>query len=419
MKTNKRILVVGEVMVDNYVDAQVVTLGGIMHAAKMLRALETPFALAGIVPSYLSEQFLAVSRQLQAEAAVRFGTVQNCPNVRNVRATKDIFGHDSEELLADIASIQLNSEALEVLIKDFQPTDIIIYTGKFDYTVVGKIANGAHIHLNVCHSLRRSALSPIQLETIMLSTSTTLFKELGHTVEGVRNHSLAKRMLVKENRGGATLFANGEVNEAPAFLTHSAHPALGDAYSAAFIATNSLHLAAFYVGEYAATLDFEQFVRHVKAVSEEEILALSGVRVPWDERSHMHIYIAGADFPIKDRTLFEQVDQALKFHNFASHRPIVENGVFTGQEPYHLQQAMYNKDLFLMEKAALTVAVLTENDPGTLVEIGWMDHKRTPTILFDPYKIAHNLFLKKSVTCIVHTVEDVIFETFNLLNQNN
>jgi len=118
-----------------------------------------------------------------------------------------------------------------------------------------------------------------------------------------------------------------------------------------------------------------------------------------------------------DRTYFEKVDRALNYYNFSPHRPIVENGVYTGKEDYHIQQEIYNEDVRLLEISELMVVVLLNDDPGTLVEIGWMNKEGRPIILFDPFHIVHNLFLKKSVTCIAHSVDEVIYHVFRLLGK--
>lgn len=70
-----------------------------------------------------------------------------------------------------------------------------------------------------------------------------------------------------------------------------------------------------------------------------------------------------------------------------------------------------------MHKSSLLIAVLLKNDPGTFVEIGWMAKKGKEIILYDPYYMADNLFLEKTVTYICHDLTEVIDRTFMIFGE--
>lgn len=144
---------------------------------------------------------------------------------------------------------------------------------------------------------------------------------------------------------------------------------------------------------------------------------LPEIKMDWDERQTVHIYLAGPDFPRYDTSLFDEIEQSLKNYNLVPHRPIKENGLYTGNETDAERQAMYEKDVELLVKCDFMIAILIDDDPGTFVEIGWMNHAEKPIVLFDPYKKAQNLFLVRSVDCIVYSVDELFLEVCNLLNR--
>ncbi len=434
METKKRILIIGEVYIDHHMDKQLERLGGIFHSARMLSALKKEFALAAILPAYLSSDYEQFSKKLNATTAIQIGETKRSPNIMNIFDSKEAGPKHHENILQNQAEVELDLEGLDEQINTFMPTDILLYPGNYDcksiLSVVLKYGDSLKVHIDLEDSATLDELLAFdrKIETIFLSTSSPLFREEGGTLGNLIDSSVAKVasfILLKENRGGSTLINTGtrKLTEVPAFLTLNEHSiGIGDCYNAAYISLQdtyvveeSMKIASFYSSEYAATYDYEVFKRSIECTPATEIIKLAGIRLPWDTRKTKHIYIAGPDFPIMDRTYFEKVDIALNYHNFSPHRPIIENGVYTGEEDYHIQQNIYNEDVRLMEISELMVVVLLNDDPGTLVEIGWMNKKGKPIILFDPFHIVHNLFLKKSVTCIVHSLDEVIYHVFRLL----
>ncbi|WP_421662691.1 nucleoside 2-deoxyribosyltransferase [Lysinibacillus telephonicus] len=107
--------------------------------------------------------------------------------------------------------------------------------------------------------------------------------------------------------------------------------------------------------------------REVGRINEREFPEL---KLSWDNRQNVNIYLAGPDFPRYDTSLFDEIEQSLKLYNLSPHRPIKENGLFTGNETYEIRQAMYDKDVELLKKCDFMIAILIDDDPGTFVEIG-------------------------------------------------
>ncbi|WP_084078073.1 7-cyano-7-deazaguanine synthase [Ureibacillus massiliensis] len=436
MQNNKRILVIGEVYTDNHIDANFIRLGGIFHSARALDALQANYALAAVLPNYLEEDFNTFAKKLNATAFKSIGEIKRSPNVINIHDSKETGSQGYEDILRKQAKTSMDISAFLELFKSYKPTDLIVYPGKYDLASILNEIKNEKIRIHVDFQYGEELLPDFKnnkynFETLIFSTTSKLFLDTGGTLLELLNSDfsyLANYILLKENRGGSTLINTTQkfFHEAPSFNILNTHSVgVGDCFNSAYVFYNMLlseehclKIASFTAREYASTFNHDDFKDTVKLIKNEEILETSGVRISWESRQKMHIYLAGPDFPMFDTKLFDKIEDILEYHNFVPHRPIKENGLFMGNESYKERQEIYNKDVELLKKCELMIAILIEDDPGTFVEIGWMNHAGKPIILFDPYKKAYNLFLTKSVTRIVHTIDELLLEVFNLLNQS-
>jgi nucleoside 2-deoxyribosyltransferase len=143
---------------------------------------------------------------------------------------------------------------------------------------------------------------------------------------------------------------------------------------------------------------------------------LSGVRLSWEERKQKNIYIAAPDFPDVDKTHLDKLCECLRYHNFNIHLPIEENGLVTNNTDINDEMIIFGKDMNLLNNCDLLIAVLLFNDPGTLIEAGIFIKSQKPVIIFDPYNICHNMFVRNSAK-ICNKVEDVIQNTFEFFSR--
>lgn len=436
MQNKKRILIIGEVYTDNHIDLNIIRLGGIFHSARALDAINADYALAAISPSYLEQDLELFSSKLNSSAYKCIGEIKRSPNVINILDSKEIGDQGYEDILRNQAETTLNMNCFIELYKSYKPTDIIIYPGKYDIAALLESIPIDNIKLHIDFQYSENTIQEFtnknfSIETLILSTTSKLFIDVGASTLNLMQSKLSNfsnYILLKENRGGSTLIdvKNQLIHEAPAYNILNTHSVgVGDSYNSAYVLNHNfqdvetcLKIASYLAKEYAATLNHEEFKNVVSLIDFNEIPQISGIRIPWEERQNINIYIAGPDFPSLDREFFNIVEQTLKYHNFIPHRPIIENGLYTGNESFKDQQNMYNKDIDLLKKCDLMIAILTDDDPGTFVEIGWMNHAGKPIILFDPYKKAFNLFLRKSVTSIANTIDEVLFEVYNLCNRS-
>ena len=80
---------------------------------------------------------------------------------------------------------------------------------------------------------------------------------------------------------------------------------------------------------------------------------------------------------------------------------------------------IFSEDVKALEHSSLMIAVLLYDDPGTLVEIGYFFKSNKPIVLFDPYGIARNMFLRNSVNDICYNLESLTEAVFKHLSRGN
>jgi queuosine biosynthesis protein QueC len=438
-KLQKRFLILGEVFTDVHLDISQspLRLGGIFHSARAFSAINCEYALAAIAPRYLYNNVVKYGNLLNAQQTVIVGEINGAPNVMNIQDSAENGDQGYNDLLREEAEVTVFHQRLNQIIEEYNPTDILIYPGKYCIDNIFPALENfkGHLHIDVQYgneSLKRMILNKFHFSTIILSTSSTLFKQNYCSVTNLVGSLLGANtnsFLLKENRGGSTYYDTTKHawHEAPAFKTETVHSVgVGDCFNAVFLSqqgqkTNgsALKIASYIAMIYASTLVFEEFKDFILNLDFDDIENLPAKSLSWGDREKHHIYIAGPDFPDVDTRLIKEVYDNLKYHNFNPHRPVVENGIITGSETQGQQQEAYQKDIALLEKSSVLIAVILNDDPGTYVEIGYMAKSGKPVIVFDPYKQVRNLFLKKSADYIVHSMNELIDTLYDVLGRTD
>lgn len=438
-EARKRFLILGEVYTDVHLDLpeSPIRLGGIFHSARAFSVINCDYALAAIAPKYLHKDIRKFGFKLNAQQTIIVGEINGASNVMNIRESAENGDQGYNDILRDAAEITLNIQQLDKVIEEYNPTDILIYPGKYKIeemvTSLEKFRGELHIDVQYeIDSLERMISYDINFSTIILSTSSKLFEQNYFSMTNLVESSLrdyTKSFLLKENRGGSTYYntSTQEWYEAPAFRTETVHSVgVGDCFNAVFLSEQSqrtngsaLKVASYIAMIYASTFVYEAFNDLIFNLDFNEIENLPSKRISWEKRKKHHIYIAGPDFPDVDTSLIKELYDNLNYHNFTPHRPVIENGIITGTETEEQQQEAYQKDIDLLEKSSVLIAVILYDDPGTYVEIGYMAKSGKPVILFDPYKQVNNLFLKKSANYIVHSMTEVIDTVYEILGRKD
>jgi len=437
----KKILIIGEVFVDNHLDLQedeqcIVRLGGIFHAIRACAALNIDYSFAYFAPEYLDEDIQEYSLKLKSKGAYKLGKVNKAPNVFIINGSDESGRQIYGNVLSKQAQYIKTNSVLNVLNK-VQPTDVIIFPGRYGTKNIledmAQFKGKIHIDFNYDSEDLLDFVN-CNVSTAILSTSSSTFSAFftdGNYDKIIEffNRKKVNKLIIKENRGGAWLYDFGSLYEvnAPAYLDKVLHSVgVGDVYDIAFICEwysgndkNNMCLAAWMAVLYAKTMHFESFKANIALLLEnaDEQIQLLGIRVPWNSRKKYNIYMAAPDFDYVDTSKLDKLVDALLYHNFSPRLPIQENGQVSKDMSQDEEQKIYAKDIALLKKCDLMIATLLYNDQGTLVEIGSYLAEKKPIILYDPDKILNNIFLKYSCDYYCITKSEVINAVFEAIDR--
>jgi nucleoside 2-deoxyribosyltransferase/sugar/nucleoside kinase (ribokinase family) len=409
-----------------------------MHAARALWALGLPYDLLYIAPSYLVQHIERSAREYGASSVTQFGVVSGSPNVMLIGEPTEAGPQDYDFLLRDEYECTLDPSKIEDATSDEGVTDILLFPSEFDIAIVLAACSStkAKIYIDVENGIKDlAALSALtqKFDTVILSTSADLFlKKHGASVSDLCGALLGKycnSFLFKENRGGARFYAESDpgapirVEAQVRSIVHSV--GVGDCFDVAFVALRhqysddvALTYASWIAAEYASTtypVDFKQRCDNTLSIEPEILLQLKGISLPWEERPSTHIYIAAPDFSFVDRTPIDQIANCLRYHNFVPRLPVREHGQMEADASLLRKEQLYVSDMELLNECGLVLAVLIDNDPGTLIEIGWAAGQGKPTIIYDPYHKAENLMLTQMPDLVSSSLDGVISKVFQLL----
>lgn len=422
----KSFCLVGDVMVDVTMTNPVkMRMGGIMHAARACWALGIPYHLRYISPSYLTRQTEHYANEFGADSCEQIGSVEGCPNVIVVREATEAGSQGYEFLLRDEYKCSFVTD-LRARIPEV--SDVVVYPGSYDLREVLRAVGGVgDISVDVANWDGRLAdLKEFGIATAISSTSSAVFLgEYGGSVTSFARdcESISRRLVFKENRGGSTIFSGGVQTQIGAHLRPIAHSVgVGDVYNIAYLSMcreSSDQIAGNFASriaaEYAATTypdEFKLSADAVCAMPDAELSVGQGVRVPWNARSSINIYIAAPDFDYNDRTRINAVADSLKYHNFRPRLPVRENGQANEATTRAEKLGLFQSDVELLYECSIVVAVLLDADPGTLIEIGMALAVGKPVVVFDPLHLAKNVMLECGPNEVCDSLDTLISAVF-------
>ena len=406
MNGNTDLLLIGEVFVDftlpNATSESKLRLGGIVHAARGLWAVDQSFAVAAVCPAYLIENAKKYLEHLGCTEFIWLAEVKGSPNLMAIGDPTEIADQGYQDILRDEKSVRFLEHIADV--KKFKKC--LIFPGKFDLLFVADlISDDAEISFDIAYDLPETKLLVSfkgRIRALITSTSSNLFLEnaatdVSHLIDNLRSFSPAC-VLLKENRGGSRLFdlVNDTVDEFPALLGETVNSVgVGDVYSAVFVSLieGSMQVAGWKAARaatcYAQTTfpdDFKRDVVRSLTLSIDQMRGLGGTFVPWHDRPKFQIYFAAPDFTYVDRTFVDQALEALAYHNFNVRRPVLENGELKNGSNVDEMHTMFTADIALLKECDFVFALPLTRDPGTLVEMGWAMATDVPVISYDPLR---------------------------------
>ncbi len=429
------VLIIGEVFIDTHLDiidenGPLVRLGGIFHSARAFSSLGLNYALAYYAPDYLDEDINYWSLYLNTKGCHKLGNINRAPNVMLVNESKEAGDQGYYNIIKDQAEY-VDIDDIENIINIVNPTDIMLFPGRYDSTKVlkGLCSFDGRVHIDF-HYDSENILNNInrKIETVILSTSSTFYKEccngdLNCLIDYFHDHSVTQ-FLVKENRGGSFcyLLAEKAVYESASYYVPTMHSVgVGDVYNSIFISSlfrddlaKKMRLAALCAAKYAETMSYEKYQENAQLVYEniDELSGLVGIRLPWKDRKKINIYMAAPDFSDVNTELLDRLNDCLIYHNFTPRLPIRENGLVTKVLNGEDEIKIYQADISLLNDCDLLITVLLYNDPGTLVELGMFKQAGKPTIIYDPYNYCNNMFVRHTPDYLCKTISEVIGATY-------
>ena len=401
-------------------------LGGIVHAARALWAMDVEYAVAYFAPVYMDSHIEIFLKEHDCKALIKLGNVSNCPYTMLIQEVKEIGNQGYEFLYHDDIDIDYDLTAIKEL-NGFD--ELIFISGNYDMNRVLKcVEDGIRIHCDVANNVNGEDELPNEknLDTLFISTSSNIFKNKFTDFDSfctlLKPH--AKRIVLKENRGGSRVYDStlGEVYQIPSQtspITHSV--GVGDVYDVVSLAApydtyqEQLFFASWVAMEYALTTfpdNFKHSVRTLLKTSINELMSQSGCILPWEVRERCQIYIAAPDFSFVDTRPINILCDSLNYHNFVARRPIKENGQMTEGADKTERIGLFCEDMALLGKCNMLIAVLLYNDPGTLIEVGLAAQRGIPTLVYDPIRIADNCMLTELPTLVSSDLDVIMAKVF-------
>lgn len=402
-------------------------LGGIVHAARGLWAMGVEYAVAYIAPAYLDDQVEQYLPKIGCSKIYKIGNVTGCPYTMLIREVKEIGNQGYEFLYRDCIKIAYYPEKLEHL-ADYET--LMCISGNYDMDVVlANTRQDQQIHADVANniSIVEQLSKNRRFDTLFISTSSDLFhKTFNNSIDDffAQFAPYANKIVLKENRGGSRAYDTNtgqkfQVASQTSTIVHSV--GVGDVYDVVSIVApysqfeDRLCLASWISMLYAKTTfpdDLKQNVKGVLKTSINNLKTLEGCSLPWEIRGRCHIYIAAPDFDFLNTRPIDAVCESLVYHHFVPRRPIKEIGQMSPAADKVERLRLYYGDMSILAECNMLIAVLLNNDPGTLIEIGMAGQRGIPTIVYDPYGIANNCMLTELPTLVSSDLDAVIVKVF-------
>lgn len=431
------ICLVGDILIDvtlqNKDTPLKMRLGGIMHSARALWAMDAEYTVAYFAPKYLVKQIESFMSTLGNPILIYLGEVVTSPYIILINEVKEIGNQGYELLLRENIEIDYNELNLQKL--DLY-SDVIIISGNFDLKkVLISLNRDCNINIDFANNIDDFVAierEGFRFEKIFISTSSNYFMEYytngDFKIENFfqRFKNFTNKIILKENRGGSRAFdfVSNEfilVSSQTQPIVHSV--GVGDVYNVVSVCKNktvnfeeSLNYASWVATEYALTTfpnDFKLMTERIIKMSGQQLIETKGIQLPWENRKKINVYIAAPDFDFVDTSEIDLLCENLSYHNFSPRRPVRENGQMSTDDSEIQKREFFNKDMQLLDECHIVIAVLLYNDPGTLIEIGVAAERKIPTFVYDPKNIAQNCMLTQIPNLVSSDLDEIISEVFS------
>jgi len=424
------VLLVGDVLLDvptNHPEG--FRLGGVTHAARMADALGEPFDVAFVCPRWMKDQVSEEFASLGARNTTQIGESFGHPGVILIQDLAEAGPQNYELLLRKSARVVLDARAVDDVLERETESALLLGDDSWRGEVLNEmVSRGSDVWVDLSDGTWFEARAGMgESAGLFVSTSSRAwmdrfegqFENLASCIQDDVDGSVAGEVVLKENRGGVRVINPGGVHQAGAVVGSTVHSVgVGDAFDVAYVVKRrdfepavAAAISSSLAADYAATVDQADFVRRT-ALTLMKPVAFRGLRVPWESRSDIEIYLAAPDFPSVDTAPLNSLERALVYHNFRPIRPVHVNGLLAPDASDSDQLGVALADWGLLRSCQILIATLLVPDPGTDVEIGMATQLGIPAIVYDPFGRARNPMVT-ALTAVHRTLNGVVEAVFN------
>ncbi|REG89374.1 nucleoside 2-deoxyribosyltransferase [Winogradskyella sediminis] len=409
-------------------------LGGIAHAMRGFWALNRECVISYFVPEFLNKEVIQFSKHHGFDKIEQLGTVIGAPYVFLIGSVKETGDQEYDFLLREKVEIEYNYASLKTTKNN---DNILFIAGNYDvYELIEKRYKKSKLHIDLSNNINTfSDIPNCKFETIFISTSSNLFLDnYNDSFEAFCGlfEKFCNVLVLKENRGGSRIydFVSKQNYKIPSITQPIVHSVgVGDVYNACYVShyekkgiEHAGYLASWVASEYALTTfpdDFKKNIARVLQAQIKNLISMGGCSLPWENRNSCSIYIAAPDFDYLDTTIIDNLVSALEYHNFRPRRPIKENGQISENSTREERGLAFVEDINLIAECKILIAIYMNDDPGTMIELGYARANGIPCLLYDPFSKAKNNMLIEIPNTVSSELDVIISEVFNLISKIN
>lgn len=224
-------------------------------------------------------------------------------------------------------------------------------------------------------------------------------------------------VVVKSGIRGCSIFHKGVlIAEIPAFIssvkyTLGSGDVFGGALATTFLRTKdikySVDLASCVAANFIENFEIEAVIS--RRAAQRDMLQRNRAKLPCDK---INVYLAGPFFCAQELNWINQVCKMLEGAGINVLSPSRENGIIKPNEEFEGRQQVFRRDLELLEKADLLVAILDHDDTGTCFEIGYAFKKQVPVIGLKTSMAPLNNMIAFGCRKIYDSIEQLIQEIY-------
>ena len=252
-------------------------------------------------------------------------------------------------------------------------------------------------------------------ETILLAETDSLLK----AIEWLRDTG-PEYIIVKNGIRGCSIFKKGVlIEKIPAFKSAvlcslGSGDVFGGVFATTFLESKdikfSVELASCVAANFIENFEIETVIAKKAALKDVFQRGRLTSLASFDNTTQ--VYLAGPFFSDQELFWVNKISNALEGSGIKVLSPSRENGIIGQSEDWEQRRIIFEKDIDLLEKADLVVALLDHDDPGTNFEMGYAYNKEIPIIGLKTSMSPLNNMIVFCCNKICTSIDQLISEVF-------